>query len=219
MKSKDKDNKLIRKKVHKGEVGAGRLVIISGASQSGKTHYARHSAAMSSRCIVWDPEDQWSQLPGFRKVNDRRELLKLVMATKGQLRVAFVAGGDLRGAFDFWSRCAFYWGRFLGPCTVIAEELADVSTPAKASGSWGVLVRRGLKRGITIYAISQRWAEADKTAIGNASCFVIFRSTPEDTVYMAKKTGAPYISIAGLHPRQFIEVDALTWRVSGRQTL
>ena len=70
---------------------------------------------------------------------------------------------------------------------------------------WGLLLRRGLKRGISIYAISQRWAEADKTAIGNASEFVLFRmSSGDDIAYMSRKTRVPVADLENLKPLEFV---------------
>lgn len=104
-----------------------------------------------------------------------------------------------------------YAGRYVEPLEAIAEELADVTTPSKAPGNWGILLRRGLKRGITIRAISQRWSEADKTAVGNATDFVMFRqSSGDDVRYLARKTRVDEADIGGLAPLEFVHLDALT---------
>lgn len=169
----------------------GRLIVIGGASRSGKTAYVKKETQREPRIFAWDIEDQWAQLPGWRRVTTRAELLKAAQ-TPGPCKIAYVTGGTLAAEFDFWAGCVQYSGRYVGPLVAIAEELSDVTTPSKAPGNWGILLRRGLKRGITIYAISQRWQEADKTAIGNASEFVLFRQNgPEAAAYLAKKTGVP----------------------------
>lgn len=183
----------------------GRIIILGGKSRSGKTGYTARAVAKSKRVIAWDPEDQWAQLRGWRRITSQRELLAAIDRKTNQ-RIAYVASGDLSKQFDFFAGCAFFWGRYHGACDVIAEELADVTSTAKAPGNWGMLLRRGLKRGITIYAISQRWAEADKTAIGNASEFVCFSMLPMDVDYMAKKTGIPAAELAALHK---VETDTL----------
>ncbi|WP_395137278.1 hypothetical protein [Schlegelella aquatica] len=188
----------------------GRLYVIAGASRSGKTAWTRKQTVKARRVFAWDPEDQWAQLPGFRKVTKRAELLHAAQQS-GPLKVAFVAGGNLAEAFDFWAGCVMYAGRYVGPLDAIAEELADVTTPAKAPGNWGILLRRGLKRGISIWCISQRWSEADKTAVGNASDFVVFRqSSGDDVRYLARKTRIPEAEIEALAPLQFVHMDALT---------
>ena len=188
----------------------GRLFVISGASRSGKTAWVKKRIARIKRVWAWDPEAQWCELPGWVKVTDRNQLLALAQKP-GPQKVAFVAGGELKDAFDFWAGCVFYAGRHVQPLDAIGEELADVTTQSKAPGNWGILVRRGLKRGITLYCISQRWAEADKTAFGNASDFVIFRASSGDDVrYLSRKTMVPEDEIKGFVPLQFVHLDALT---------
>jgi hypothetical protein len=72
------------------------------------------------------------------------------------------------------------------------------------------LLRRSLKRGMTIYAISQRWAEADKTAMGNASCYVLFASRGEDVNYISRKTLVPVNELAELRALEYITFDPVT---------
>lgn len=188
----------------------GRLIVIGGASRSGKTAYTARRVKADRRVIAWDPEDQWSRLPGWRRITRRAELLQ-ALQTPGRIQAGYVAGGDLAPEFDFWAGCVMYAGRYIAPITAIAEELADVTTPAKAPGNWGILLRRGLKRGITIYAISQRWAEADKTAMGNASEFVLFRQASGDDVrYLARKTRASLEALEALKPLEYLHIDGAT---------
>lgn len=178
----------------------GRLVVIGGASRSGKTAWVRQATAKARRICAWDTEDQWAALPGWKRITARAALFD-ALQKPGPCKLAFVAGGNLKAEFDYWARAVFYAGRYIEPLEAIAEELADVTAPAKAPGHWGILLRRGLKRGITIYAISQRWAEADKTAVGNASEFVIFRqSSADDIRYLARKISVDEADIAGLLP-------------------
>lgn len=188
----------------------GQLVVISGASRSGKTAWVKKTTQAAPRVLAWDPEDQWAQLRGYVKCTTRRQLLE-VAKQGGAVKAAYVAGGDLKAEFDFWAGCVMYAGRYVAPIVAIAEELADVTTPAKAPGNWGILIRRGLKRGITIYAISQRWSEADKTAVGNASRFVLFRqSSGDDVAYLSRKTRVPLQELEGLKPLEFVDYNALT---------
>lgn len=192
----------------------GRLYVIAGASRSGKTAWTKKQTAKARRVLAYDPEAQWCELRGWVKATTRAQLLAAAQKG-GPLRVAYVPGGDLKSEFDFFSQCAFYAGRYVEPLDVIAEELADVTTPSKAPGNWGILLRRGLKRGVTIWAISQRWSEADKTAVGNASDFVIFRqSSGDDVRYLARKTRIDESEINGLAPLQFVHMDALTGAIS-----
>lgn len=176
----------------------GRMTVVAGASRSGKTAWVRKATAKDKRIFAWDPDDQWAQLPGYRRVTTQAELFQLAKQP-GALKVAYVAGGDLKKEFDFWAGCVQCAGRYIEPLTAICEEIADVTSPSKAPGNYGILLRRGLKRGIDIYTISQRWAEADKTAVGNASAFVMFRmSSGDDVKYMARKTMVDVSELAGL---------------------
>lgn len=188
----------------------GRLYVISGASRSGKSVWTYRKVKAAKRVAVWDPEDQWAKLPGFKKITSKADLFH-ACKHPGAAKLAYVAGGDLREEFNFFSGCAMHWGMFYGPCAVVAEELADVSTPAKAPGDWGKLVRRGLKRGIDIYAISQRWAEADKTAFGNASEIICFRASSDDDIaYIARKTRIPADKLDKLRSLEFVAYDTDT---------
>lgn len=187
----------------------GRLVVLSGASRCGKSTWAAKEVRQERRVVAWDPEDQWSKESGFRKVTTREQLLEAIK-TAGHMRLAYVAGGDLKAEFDFLCAAVMYAGRYIAPLVYIAEELADVSTPSKAPDKWGILVRRGLKRGITIYAISQRWAEADKTAMGNASEYVCFMPRPRDMKYVADNTGVPLLELEALKPFEYIRFDPVT---------
>lgn len=191
----------------------GRLYVIAGASRSGKTAWTARQVKGARRVLAWDPEAQWCELPGWRKVTTRAQLLQAAQKPGAQ-RVAYVAGGSLQAEFDFWAGCVMYAGRYVEPLEAIAEELADVTTPAKAPGNWGILVRRGLKRGITLRCISQRWSEADKTAFGNASDYVVFRqSSGDDAAYLSRKTRIELAEVNALAPLQFVHMDALTGQI------
>lgn len=188
----------------------GRIEVVSGASRSGKTAYVRKALAKAKRIWAWDPEDQWAQEPGFLRVTNRKQLAAAI-AKKGAQKIAYVTGGDLKEEFNYFCQCAMYAGRYVEPMNVIAEELADVTSQGKAPGHWGILVRRGLKRGINIWPISQRWAEADKTAMGNASDFILFRcATGSDAAYLEKKTGVPAAELVSMPPLYWIKKDNLT---------
>lgn len=187
----------------------GRLIVISGASRCGKSTYTARRVRASNRVVAYDPEAQWCEMPNFRKITTRKAFLDAIK-TPGHMKIAYVPSGDLKAEFDFVCACVMWAGRYVGGLEFIAEELADVTTPSKAPGAWGILVRRGLKRNITIYAISQRWAEADKTAFGNASEYVVFASRGDDVAYISKKTRIPIEEIDALKPFQFIQFDPVT---------
>lgn len=178
----------------------GRLEVIGGASRSGKTAYVVRAVKKSRRVCAWDPEAQWCELPGWRRVGSRAALWE-GLQKPWPMKLAFVTGGDLQPEFDYWARAIMYAGRYVAPLDAVAEELADVTNAGKAPGNWGLLLRRGLKRGINLFALSQRWAEADKTGLGNASAVVVFRQSSNDDIrYLARKFSLPEPDIAALLP-------------------
>lgn len=195
----------------------GRLVIVSGASRSGKTVKTAREVQPFDTVFVWDIEAQWCRLKGYKKITTRRELADVV--TKGRPgKWAYVyEGDDLKGEFEYFARCVFYYGDRYGKCAVVAEELADVTTTAKAPPNWGKLIRRGLKRNISIFPISQRWAEADKTAIGNATEFLIFMSNGEDVDYISRKTRIPIDQIEKLRKLEYLHFVKETKAVTARK--
>jgi hypothetical protein len=187
----------------------GRLVVVGGGSRSGKTAFVRQEVQHARRVFAWDPEDQWAQLPGWIRVTRRADLMKAA-TKKGPAKVAFVTGGDLKEAFQFWCDAVFHSTRYVEPTDAVAEELSDVTNSSKAPGSWGILLRRGLKRGGNIYAISQRWQEADKTAMGNATEFVLFRQNGKRApAYLSRETGIPPEAIPKL-PLHYVRFDPAT---------
>lgn len=191
----------------------GQLVIVSGSSRCGKTAKTVRMVKPFNCVFVWDIEAQWCNQAGFKKITSLAELKRIVTAGKAG-RFAFVSSGNIKAEFELFCKCVFHYGAFFGECAVVAEELADVTTTAKACESWGILCRRGLKRGISIFAISQRWAEADKTALGNATDFYLFRmASGSDIDYMSKKTRIESARLELLRPLQFIHYNALTGEI------
>lgn len=190
---------------------------MSGASRSGKTVMTERLVRRGkfAAVFVWDIEDQWSKLPGYQRIVNFNDLLAVVRAGK-KGKFAYVSQGDIKADFDRFCRAVFHYGSYFGECAAVLEELADVTTVSKAPEGWGILVRRGLKRGISLFPISQRWAEADKTAIGNATDFYVFRAaTGTDVIYMATKTGMPKERIAHLMQLEYLHKDAITGQVTG----
>lgn len=137
---------------------------ICGNSGTGKSSTIKEHVKKARRVIVFDPDDEYGDITGFKRVYNVSELIALLMAHQHKsLKVAFVAEGVK--AFELWCSCVFNWGE----CLAVAEEIADVTTPSKAPQQWGRLIRRGRKYNIQIMAVTQRPAEADKTILANAA--------------------------------------------------
>lgn len=189
----------------------GRLFVVAGSSRCGKTTWAYKKVMENkSPAFCFDIEDQWGRMPGWTRHTSAQAWAAAVLG-RVPGRHALVPQGDLAEAFAYFCSICFAYADRHGRCVIVAEELADVTSPGKAPPKWGMLVRRGLKRTATIFAISQRWQEADKTALGNASEFVIFRQTSADDVrYLGKKTRVPVAEIDALAPFEFVRYDAAT---------
>jgi hypothetical protein len=181
----------------------GQVTVIAGATGSGKTSAGLQQTANDDALLVWDLGGEvWPNV--CDRVTTWLELdTRLNAALEGgRCRIAF-APDRLNKKLDFtrFSERALTWA--LGrQVTIVAEELADVSTPGKAPDGWGELVRRGRVRGVDLIAIMQRVQETDKTIIGQAARVVCLRlATPDDRDYMARKMG--------LNPEQRARLDTL----------
>lgn len=127
------------------------------------------------------------------------------------VRVAFVPPRNTRRMFDAWAMAAFAWVQLADGTAVVAEELADVTVQGKAPGGWGTLIRRGLKYGADIYAISQRPQEMDKTTIGNSSVLhthALHRA--DDRAYIAREMDIPLPDVEALDDLEYLERDVRT---------
>ncbi|MCW3173754.1 hypothetical protein [Shewanella subflava] len=190
---------------------------VCGGSGSGKSSYvkAELKKLKPSRVIIWDPVDEYGELANVR-VTCRRELVDILRRyPHGALKIRFVAEGQ--SDFEFWAKCAFAWTN----AAVVAEETADVTSPSKAPPNWGKLIRRGRARGLApIFALTQRPAESDKTAIGNATLIRVGRMARNaDRAMMAKELDIDSRLITALLPLDFIERDMNTNKVrSGNLT-
>lgn len=135
-----------------------------GNSGTGKSSKIKEMLKKAPRAIIFDPDDEYGELTGVKRVTTAKALIELLKSHKNKsLKVAFVAEGVK--SFEFWANCAFQWAN----CVAVAEEIADVTTPSKAPPAWGRLIRRGRKYGVLICAVTQRPAEADKTILSNAA--------------------------------------------------
>lgn len=183
-------------------------MLIAGATGSGKTLYAAGLARQARRLLVWDPEGQWPALAGARPALEARALLELARDRR-VTRIAY-RGAPTAADFDWFCRVAFAWAQ-AAPGLLVVEELADVTSSAKAPPAWGVLVRRGRKYGLDLAAITQRPAESDKTILGNAAALVCFRmSRALDRAYMARELDIDKARIAALPRFAYLRRELLT---------
>lgn len=187
---------------------SGRLIAVAGASQSGKSTWTAKQVQACKRLMVWDYKAEWYLHQRCRRVKTWAELHAAVHSSAPAERIAYCATGMNREAFDTWCRFAWVWLR-QDVGTLVVEETASVTSAGKAPDGWGDVCRMGLGFGATIYAVTQRPAESDKTALGNASLIHCHRmATADDAVYMAKLLRVTQQEVDALEPYQWLEREA-----------
>lgn len=181
----------------------GRLYAVTGASRSGKSLWTAQQVAGERRLLVWDLLGEWSARYRCQRIGSIRELAGALGGSSS--RLAFHQTAGMVGAFPAFCRLAWIWVR-LAQGALVIEETASVTQPGKAPEEWGDIVRMGLRYGVNIYALTQRPAESDKTAFGNASVIHAGRAvTPRDRATMAEYLDVPKDRVAALKPLEYIE--------------
>lgn len=191
----------------------GVLVAVAGASRSGKSESVKRDTRDHPRVLVWDVRREYPQV-GFTSLSDHAALLD---ATEGQGkgRFAFHPPGEATRDFEFFCKVALLWGQ-VWPCSVIVDELAEVTHPGKAPPAWHKLVTQGAHWGIWVYGISQCPAESDKTIWRNAHVLRCFRLVAEqDRAYLARRMAVEAGQLPTV-PLQWVERDADGNVTSGR---
>lgn len=194
----------------------GRLIVTTGASRSGKTAITVQETKASSRLLVWDPKGKWATDAHCQKVISRRELVSLIKSrTSGRFAYNHFSAEE----FDFFCQAAFAWGRqghdIRKQTDVVLEEIANVTSPAKAPPGAHRLISQGLEFGINIHAITQRPSESDKTCIGNASIIRTFRmSRAQDRKYMAAELDVDPAELQKLQTLDWIARDMNTHEIT-----
>lgn len=184
----------------------GRLYVVAGASRSGKSLWTAQQVARTPRVLVWDLLGEWSSRYRCARVSSFDELVARI---EQRARLAFHRPGMV-GDFETFCRLAFCWLR-LAPGALVIEETATVTHAGKAPPAWGDLVRMSLRYGVDLYALTQRPAESDKTAFGNASVIHAGRAvTPRDRATLAEYLDVPVAAVAALRPLEWIERDYVT---------
>ncbi|MCE7642028.1 helicase HerA domain-containing protein [Vibrio fluvialis] len=182
---------------------------VFGASGSGKSYYVKQIVKGWKRALIWDPDDEYGEAPGVQLARSPSQVLELMKRKAVRIRYvpATIDRKLLEKCFDFISLAAFIWGN----CLYVGEEIADVTTPSKAAGGWGVVLRRGRKRGVKVVGVSQRPAECDKTLFTQARHIRTGRLDGEgDMQRLATTLRVPLAWVQQLGPLEFLTVDRTT---------
>lgn len=195
----------------------GELVVVTGATRSGKTSWVAQQVATAPRLLVWDSAGDWHLKYNCEKITTPAELRARLTPPAKLERLAYVRPVT-PAEFDFFCRLAWVWVRAARGALVI-EELADVTHPGKAPVAWGEIIRKGLRYGPTIYALTQRPSESDKTALGNSTRIHSHRMNfPADRAYLAGCLGVPVAEVERLAPLEWLERDLAGTISCGRVT-
>lgn len=183
----------------------GRLVVVCGASRSGKTAWTAQQVSRAGRVLVWDVVGEWADRYRCERVTTLADLAARVKAG-GSGRLAFYGSPP---QFEQFCRLAWVWLR-MARGVLVVEELADVTNPGKAPLAWGEIVRKGLRYGVEVFALTQRPSESDKSSIGNASVIHSHRMARDaDRRYIAAELGVPVAEVEALQPLYWIERDSV----------
>lgn len=180
----------------------GVLTLVTGASRSGKSSAVMLECLNALPLLVWDVEGQWRAMGQACAVSLGQAARLTRERWFGRYALTLEPTAD---NFTAFCGLAFVWAQLLPQAWIVVEELADVTQPGKAPPAWGVLVRRGLKYGARIYAITQAPAESDKTVVRNAQRKLCFRMELEvDRQRMAAALDTPIARVAELHPLEYL---------------
>lgn len=148
-----------------------------------------------ARLLVWDPLGEYGQFV----TTTTPKLADLAKHASGAaFRVAYYPGADPNGyadKFALFCRIAFAAGN----CTVLIEELSDVTKPSYAPLPWRRLTKQGRHRGLRLIAASQRPADVDKNFFGGCTYIRVFTLRyADDEKAMAAVMKVPVAEIAAL---------------------
>lgn len=198
-------------------MGDGTLIFSAGSSRSGKSLKIMREIAKKARVVVWDEKDEYARnfnkktgeydrtkvKRGWKITRTPKEFLTAITTSGNKFKICHVP--DDIDQFDYWCRVVYAVGKKI-KLDIVAEELADVTSPGKAPAAWGNICRKILGFGCNVYAVSQRPAESDKTALGNATIVRTGRlNVVRDRKTMAEQLGVDRQEVADLAPFEFIE--------------
>lgn len=164
----------------------------------GKTHWVLRQIERYTRVAIWDPKMEYAAHYKTRELD--QFLYMLGTEPRGELVAAFCPRRISPRVFELFCRGVMAWGH----CLAVVDELATVSTPAKAPPGWGELLREGRHHAVHVIGISQRAAESDKTIMGNLTELVVFRAKRHaDRIAAARELDIDVELLAELKPRQW----------------
>lgn len=196
----------------------GILTYVTGSMGSGKTSWVKSKVRGAARLLCWDGKGiDWGARDGCTVI-DLAELRRIVTdgRVNGRMRLSVRVPVN-RANFVLFCKLAWVWGR-LRPGVIVVDEIADVTTPAKAPDEWGEIARKARAFGTSVYVTTQRPQECDKTAQGNAMLFHCgLMADADDQAYVARRLLGGMVTpaeVGALGPLEYIERDVRTRTVA-----
>ena len=170
-----------------------------GTSGSGKSHQIKQAIKTAPRVLIFDPEGEYKK-EGFTAFDSPLKFAEAVQKnTTKPMRYALEANGAK--AFDIFCRVVWWERCASAPLVCVVDELAGVTTTAKAPGAWHSILTRGRKYKLSVRAGAQSPTEIDKTLMRQRShLWVGYMTRGDDWAYMAKETGLDVATFQGLRP-------------------
>lgn len=198
----------------------GTLYYVTGSMGSGKTSWVRERNRAARRMLAWDGKGvDWGPAQRCQVLGSLEELRSRALSSapaRLSVRVPVT-----RANFEAFCRMAWVWLR-IAPGVLVVDEIADVTSTAKAPAAWGEIARKSRAFGAEVYVTTQRPQECDKTAQGNAMVYHCGRMSDEDDQrYVARRLlgSMRYLpQVAALGPLEYLERDVRTGRVSSGKT-
>ncbi|GAB3531880.1 type IV secretory system conjugative DNA transfer family protein [Photobacterium alginatilyticum] len=175
---------------------------VVGMSGSGKSSLAKKLLIKpTDQVVIYDPKREYDgRLQGrvVRVYKDLRSFASAAIAgrkTRQGFKIAYQP--KEMSAKDFDAFCKVVWsvgnGKHLKPVKAILEEVAENSTsPGKATGYHGKLLRLGRSYNIHTINLFQRGQEVSKTIIDNCEFGYLMKTkTPKSRKYLEDLTGIP----------------------------
>lgn len=195
-----------------GAAHKAKIIAVMGASGSGKSLYVKQGLKTQRprRLLVWDPLHEYGE---FGHVVT--SLADLAERCKAQtFALCFHPSADPAKAkkqFDVFCQIAYA----AGSLTLVAEELAFVTSPSWAPAGWSMVTLKGRHKGLTVYGNSQRPASIDKNFFGNATIIRTGRlNFAADVKVLANVLQVQALEVQSLQPLEYIERDMGTGAIS-----
>lgn len=161
-----------------GALNKASISAYMGESGSGKSSRMKVDIvkAKPARLLIWDPKREYARFGTVIDGKARGALAQLVKGALGRdaFRITFQpmrSRKAMREQFNVFCQL----GDELQRCTVVADELADVTESNWAPEGWEMLTRQGRHAGIVVMGASQSPTDLDKTFFGNCSRVSVFR--------------------------------------------